>query len=129
MTTSIATISESGLLLIREGALLPPNFAVESEAFLPGWRLVKNLDGYTMNRKIKEANWNFIHLAGEYKAKVLGRAYPGALRKGVTQILERLRGRKFNSLEITIGLKRLCGLAFVSVSASRRHIQDGVKGS
>lgn len=30
---------ETGFILIREGALLPPDMALESESFLPGWRL------------------------------------------------------------------------------------------
>jgi hypothetical protein len=121
---------ESGMVLIRDGALLPPDMAIESEPFLPGWRVVKNLDGYSLNRKIKEANWNFVHLSGEYKARVVGRAYAGTLRKGVTRILTELRGRRFNSLEITaVVIKRFVGLAFLSISANRRHIQDGLKAT
>ena len=129
-TSPMAQINETGIILIREGALLPPNLAIESEAFLPGWQMVKNLDGYTLNRKINEANWNFVRLTGEYKARVVGRAYPGVLRRGVTRILTELRGRKFNSLEITVVvLRRFVGLAFLSISASRRHIQGGLKVS
>jgi hypothetical protein len=123
-------LQEIGFILIREGALLPPNLVIEREAFLPGWHLVKNLDGYTLNRKIKEANWNFVRLAGAYNARVIGRAYPGVLRSAVKRILTELRGSKFNSLEITIvGLKRFIGLAFLSISANRRHIQGGLKVS
>src|SRR5271169_2672852 len=118
----------SGIILIREGALLPPKLTIESEEFLPGWLVVKNLDGYTLNRKINEANWNFVRLAGEHKARVVGYAYPGALRSAVTRILGQLRGRKFNSLEVTVvALRRFVGLAFLSISASRRHIQGGHK--
>ena len=126
----MAQNNETGMILIREGALLPPNFTVESEAYLPGWRVVKNLDGYTLNRKIKDANWNFVRLTGEHRARVVGRAYPGALRSAVTRILKELRGKKFNSLEITVVvLKRFVGLAFLSISANRRHIQGGLKVS
>ena len=123
-------INETGIILIRDGALLPPNFVVESETFLPGWRLLKHLDGYTFNHRIKAANWNFVRLTGEYKARVVGRAYSGTLRKAVTRILAGLRGRKFNSLEVNVVvLKRFIGLAFLSISANRRHIQDGLKVS
>jgi len=122
--------NESNMILIREGAVLPPDFALESEAFLPGWRMVKNFDGYTLNRKISQANWNFVRFTDEHKARVVGRAYPGTLRKGIAQILNGLRGKKFNSLEITVvGLKRFVGLAFVSISANRRHIQGGLRVS
>jgi len=121
-------MNESRMVLIREGALLPPDFELESEAFLPGWRKVKNLDGYTLNRKIKEANWNFVRLVGEHKVRAVGRVYAGTLRKGIARILDGLRGRKFNSLEITgVVLNRFVGLAFVSISANRRHIQGGLR--
>ena len=121
-------MNESTMILIREGALLPPDFTLESEAFLPGWRMVKNFDGYTLNRKISQANWNFVRITGEHKARVVGRAYPGTLRKGIARILTRLHGKKFNSLEITVvDLKRFIGLAFISISANRRHIQGGAR--
>jgi len=123
-------MNESGMILIREGALLPPDFVLESEAFLPGWRLVKNVDGYTLNRKISQANWNFVRFTDEHRARVVGRAYAGTLRKGIARILDGLRGKKFNSLEITVVvLKRFVGLAFVSISANRRHIQGGLRVS
>jgi hypothetical protein len=126
----MAPNNEAGMILIRDGALLPPDLSIESETFLPGWRVVKHLDGYTLNRKIKEANWNFVRLAGGYRARVVGRAYPETLRRGVTRILAKLRGRKFNSLEITVVvLKRFVGLAFLSISANRRHIQGDAKVS
>ena len=121
-------MNESNMILIRDGALLPPDFTLESEAFLPGWRMVKNFDGYTLNRKINQANWSFVRLTGEHKARVVGRAYTGTLRKGIAQILGGLRGKKFNSLEITVvGLKHFVGLAFLSISANRRHIQGGLR--
>jgi hypothetical protein len=123
-------MNDSGMILIREGALLPPNFALESEAFLPGWRVVKNFDGYTLNRKMSQANWNFVRLTGVHKTRVVGRAYAETLRRGIARILDGLRGKKFNSLEITVvDLKRFVGLAFVSISANRRHIQGGLRVS
>jgi hypothetical protein len=122
--------NETGLVLIRDGALLPPNFAIESETFLPGWRVVKNLDGYSLNRKITEANWNYVRLSGECKARVVGCVYRETLRRGVHRILTELRGRKFNSLEIAVTvLKQFVGLAFLSISANRRHIQGDARVS
>jgi hypothetical protein len=40
----------SGAILIRENTLLPTGLAVESEVFLPDWRVVKNLDRATQAR-------------------------------------------------------------------------------
>jgi hypothetical protein len=46
-----------GTILIKEGTLLPEVLRFESELCAPGWRLVKNLDGYGLGRKIHEAGW------------------------------------------------------------------------
>jgi len=129
-TNPVPNSYESGMLLIRDGAILPASLAIESEAFLPGWRKVKNFDGYTLSRKIKEVNWSFHRLTGEHSARVMGLAHAVTLQRGISRILHELQGRRFNSLEITVVvLKRILGLAFLSVSASRRHIQGELKVS
>ncbi len=46
-------------VFIREGTTLPIMRSMESEPFLPGWRIVKNLDRQALTREIEEANWNF----------------------------------------------------------------------
>ena len=114
-------------ILIREDTPLPANLPIESEAFLPGWRAVRNLDGYELGRKIEEANWNFFYLAGEIGAIALGREGPGTLRRAVKRILAKQEGQKFNSLEVTeIISKRFLGIPFMSVTAHSRHIQQGI---
>jgi hypothetical protein len=59
-------------ILIRENTLLPTGLSVETEDFLPGWRAVKNLDGYGLGRKIEEAKWYFFYLVGDLRAVALG---------------------------------------------------------
>ena len=88
-------------VLIRENTLLPAGLSVETEDFLPGWRAVKNLDGYGLGRKIEEAKWYFFYLAGDLRAVALGPKWPGTLRRAVRRILAKRGGGKFNSLEIT----------------------------
>jgi hypothetical protein len=117
------------MILFRENALLPPDLATESEFFVPGWRIVKNLDGYALQRKLKESNWNFAHMAGEGKARVVGRAQHETLLKGVKMILAELRGRRFNSLEITVvTMKRFFGLTYLNIVASPRHFEGAWAG-
>ena len=117
----------SGTILIRENTLLPAGLAVEGEAFLPGWRVVKNLDRSALTRKIEGANWNFFYLAGEIRATVLGRDRPGTLRRAVKRVLAKQEGQKFNSLEITkVVSKRFLGIPFLSVTAHSRHIQESI---
>ena len=36
---------KAGTILIKEGALLPEALRLESESCVPGWRLIKDLDG------------------------------------------------------------------------------------
>ena len=114
-------------ILIREDTPLPANLPIESEAFLPGWGAVRNLDGYELGRKIEAANWNFFYLAGEIRAIALGREGPGTLRRAVKRILAKQEGQKFNALEVTeIISKRFLGIPFMSVTAHSRHIQQSI---
>ncbi len=117
----------SGTVLIRDNTLLPAGLALEREAFLPGWRIVRNISAYELGRKIQEAHWNFFYLAGAKKAIVFGREQPGALRRAVRQILAKRQGQTCNSLEITnVTSKSVLGIPFLSVSANSRHIQESL---
>jgi len=116
----------SGTILIRENTLFPAGLAIESEVFLPGWRVVKNLDGSSLARNIEGANWNFFYLAGEMRVIVLGRDRSGTLRKAVKRLLAK-QEKQFNSLEISkVVSKRFLGIPFMSVAAHTRHIQQGI---
>ncbi len=113
--------------MIREATPLPANVSIESEAFLPGWRVVKNLDCSTLARSIEGANWSFFYLAGEIRATVLGRDRLGTLRRAVKCVLAKQEGQKFNSLEVTkVVSKRFLGIPFMGVTAHSRHIQQGI---
>jgi hypothetical protein len=123
----VSANNTSRTIFIRENTLLPAGLAVESEAFLPGWRVVKNLDGYGLGQKIEKAKWYFFYLAGEIRARALGREGPGTLRKAVKHLLANREGQKFNSLEITsVASKRFLGIPLMSVTAHFRHIQQGI---
>ena len=66
-------INRESIILIREDAPLPSTVSIESETFLPGWRIVKNLDRQALNREVVGANLKFSYLAGEIRATVLWR--------------------------------------------------------
>jgi len=118
---------KTGTILIKEGTLLPEVVRFESEAFLPGWRVVKDLDGYGLGQKIEEVKWYFFYLASEIRAITLGCEELGTLRRAVKQILAKREGQKFNSLEITkVASKRFLGIPFWGVTAHFRHIQQGI---
>jgi hypothetical protein len=121
------SIYQTRTVFIREDTRLPTTLSIESEAFLPGWRVIKNLDRQALTREVEGANWNFFYLAGEMRATVFGREGLGALRRAVKCVLAKRQGQKFNSLEITkVVSKRFLGIPFTSVTAHSRHIQQGV---
>jgi hypothetical protein len=119
--------NRAGTIFIKEDTPLPATLSIESEAFLLGWRVVRNLDRYALAQKIEGANWNFFYLAGETRATVLGRDRSGTLRKAVKCVLAKQQGQKFNSLELTkVVSKRFLGIPFMRVTAHSRHIQQGI---
>jgi hypothetical protein len=125
----MAETIKAGTILIKDGVLLPDTLQLESEPCATGWRLVKNLTGYGLGRKIHEAGWTFFCLASEIKAIVFGFAGQRTVRRATKRILWKLKSEKFNSVEIThVVTKRFLGLPYASVSARSRHIQQGIGG-
>ena len=118
---------KTGSILIKEGTLLPEVLRFESEPCAPGWRLVKNLDGDGLGRKIHEAGWTFSWRAGEIGATVFGLDEQKTLRRAVGQILANLESAEFNTLEImrvtSEASKRFLGVRYVTVSAHSGDIQ------
>ncbi len=51
---------EAGRIFVRDGTQLPKTMQIESELYMPGWRVVKNLDGYGLGRKIHDAGWTVL---------------------------------------------------------------------
>ncbi len=117
-----------GTILIKEGALLPETMRFESESCLPGWRLVKDLDGCGLDRKIREAGWTFFRVAGQLGATVFGLDEQKTARRALEQILANLDSAGSNSLEImrvaSEASTRFLGVRYVTVSAQSRHIQE-----
>jgi len=123
----MAETIKTGTVLIKDGTFLPDALRFESEPCATGWRLVKDLDGYGLGRKIHEAGWTFFCLSGEIRATIFGFGGPKKVRRAVKRILANLKSEKFNSLEITrVALKRFLGVPYVRVSACSRHIQESL---
>jgi len=124
MTDEIKT----GTILIRDGTILPDALRFESKPCATGWRLIKNVDGYGLDRKIREAGWTFFYLAGEIKgATIFGFDVQKTARRAVKRILANLKPEKFNSLEITrIVSKHILGVPCTKVYALSRHVQQSM---
>ena len=116
--------NEPAILLVREGAELPPDLLTETALFLPGWRVVKNFDNYAFRHTMREANWRFLQLRGGKETRVMGLGRLEVLRRGVARMLADLKGRKFNSLEITVlASNAFLGVIVLNIAVSLRHFQ------
>jgi hypothetical protein len=117
----------AGKILMREGTELPEAVRLESEPYAAGWRLIKNLSGDGLSRKIHDAGWTFFCQAGDLNAISFGIDGQEMVRRSVQRILAKVKPEKFNCLEITrIAEHRFLGVPYVSVSARLRHIQESV---
>jgi len=121
----IAVAFGKGTILIQRGTLLPDALLLESEPFTHGWRVVKSLDGYGLNRKISSVRWIFFYLAGEIQVTIFGAYGPAKVRRAAKRILSKRKLEPFNALEITdVVRKRFLGIPCTTVIAHSRHIQE-----
>jgi hypothetical protein len=117
----------TGTILIKDYTFLPKGLQLEAAPSAAGWSLVKNFDGYRLDRDIRKAGWHFFCLAGEIKATVFGIDMQKMVRRAIKRILASPRSEGFNSLEITrMAPKRFLGVPYVSVGAQSRHIQESL---
>src|SRR5258708_12553006 len=91
----MSEINKARTVFIRDDTPLPAMLSMESERFLPGWRMVKNLDRQALTRAIEGAKWNFFYLAGEIRTTVFGREGVGTLRRAVNPILANQHAQHF----------------------------------
>ena len=118
---------KAGTILIEEGTLFPDSLEFESESYSTTWRLVKNLDGYELDRKVRAAGWNFFFLAGEVKASAYGSGVDKMIHRAIGRLLDTLKPDNLNCLQITqVARKRFLGLPYMSISAYARHIQESM---
>jgi hypothetical protein len=123
--TTGGAANKNDTIFIRENTALPAESSIQSETFVPGWRVVTNFDRSTLAASIEAAKWYFFYLAGEMKATVFGTNTPATVRRAVRVILSKQTKREFNSLEVTKVLPtRFWGIPFLSVTANSRHIQE-----
>jgi len=116
-----------GSILVKETLSFPVGVTVDSEAYSPGWKLVRNLDGYGLARMIVKAQWNFFYLAGDMRAMVFGSEGSGTLHRALKRIVTKPEGQHYNALEITsLIARRFLGVSFMRVTANFRHIQKGI---
>jgi hypothetical protein len=103
----------------------PPLFGLESEPYSGHWSVVKALDGFALDRKIRAAGWNFFFIASEVKVMFLGSRGAKKIQHALHRILSKVSRQHFNGLEVTgIVAKHFLGLPYTIVSAHSRHVQQ-----
>jgi hypothetical protein len=87
--------------------------------------LVKVLDGFALDRKVRAAGWNLFFMAAEVKTMFFGALGAKKIENALKRILEKVKQQHFNGLEVTeIVAKRFLGVPYTIVSAHSRHIQQ-----
>jgi hypothetical protein len=115
----------TGIVLIKEGTILPESARIESEPYAKGWRLVRELNGGDLDRKTRKAGWTLFFMAGEVRATVRGSDSQGSAVRAVRKLMMKMNG--FNCLEISqVAFERTLGLPRVTAPGHVRHIQQSM---
>ena len=123
MTDEIAV----GTILIKEGTRLPGALRLETDRLSNGWRVIKNLDGRGISRKISELGWAYVHVAEEIRTMALGFDTQRTIRRATHRGFAKRNSARFNCLEIThVTIERILGLVYVMVAARPRLILEEV---
>jgi hypothetical protein len=118
---------QSGSILFKEGTSFPEGFQLDTASYFPGWRSVKGLNGYALDRKTQDAGWTFFYLAGESRASAFGREGEKTVHRAIERILTGLKSERFNSLEVThVVFKHFLGVPYATVSFHKRNMQEGM---
>lgn len=114
-----------GSILMKEWPGITQLLGLESEPCSGEWSLLKVLDGFTLDRKIHAAGWNFFFMAAEVKVMFFGSPGVAKLQNALKRILQKVKQEHFNGLEVTeIVARRFLGVPYVTVSAHSRHVQQ-----
>ncbi len=114
-----------GSILIDDRPRITQTLGLQSESYSGNWSLIEAFDGFSLDRKIHAAGWNFFFMAAEVKVIVFGAIGIRSIQSALKRILEKVKPQNFNSLEVTgIVAKHFLGVPYFTVSAHSRHIQQ-----
>ena len=115
---------KAGTIMMRAGTIVPQSLRVETEPYSPGWEMIKNSDGNSLDRDIRRADWNFFFLADKIQATAMGYRGERTVRRAMERVLAKAAPSNSNCLEIAeVSSKQFLGFVYVHVSAHSRHIQ------
>src|SRR6266571_9331234 len=90
-----------GAILIEGWPLMTQVLGLESEPYSGNWSLVKELDGFALDRKIRASGWNLFFMAAEVKTMFFGALGAKRIENALKRILEKVKRQHFNGLEVT----------------------------
>src|ERR1700689_4250195 len=92
-----------GSILTWEWAQLPGlnSEGFESEPYSGRWSMVKALDGFALDRKIRAVGWNFFFVASEVKVMFFGAIREKNIQHAMKRIFDKVSSQHFNGLEVT----------------------------
>lgn len=115
----------AGTVLMQNGTLIPESIWVEEGPYSPGWEVIKNLDGNSLDRNARKSNWNFFFIAGSIHATSWGPGNGVTARCAAIRALSKTQSKKFNCFEITeVSIHRFLGIPYVNVVGHARHMQE-----
>jgi hypothetical protein len=115
-----------GTILMKDGPLMAQLIGLDSEPYAGNWSLVKLLNGFDFDRKMRASGWTFFFMAAEVKATYFGALGVNKIRDAVKRILGKVEDQHFNGLEVTgIATKHFFGIPYTVVTAHSRHVQQG----
>jgi hypothetical protein len=90
-----------GTILVKESPLMPELFDLDIEHYSGNWNVVKTLDAFALDRKIRGAGWSFFFLAAEVKGMFFGALGAKKIQNALHRIFGKVRQQSFNALEVT----------------------------
>lgn len=118
--------AKAGAILVTESVRMAQSLGLGLEPYTGIWSLVKEPDGFAVERKIRAAGWSFFFMAAELKVMSVGAPGAKKIQNALQRMLEKVREQGFNSLEITgIAARRFLGVPYAVVTAHARHLQPG----
>jgi endo-1,4-beta-D-glucanase Y len=116
-----------GTVMMKSGTNLPMTAQLHGENYSPGWKMIKNTDGHSVDRNVRKAGWSFFFLAPNIHASAWGAHDANTISKAMRKILAKVKSTKFNCLEVTeIAAKKFMGIPYVEISGHSRHIQNSL---
>jgi hypothetical protein len=116
---------EAGSIVMKEWPQMTQLLNLETEPCSGEWSLLQAMDGYTLDRKIHAAGWNFFFIAAEVRVMFLGSPGAAKIQNALKRLLAKVKRQNFNSLQVTeIVARSFFGVPYVTVSAHSRHLQQ-----